>query len=80
MLGNGGDYGVILLDGAQRAIGAEKRLKAAGFIIKLIPVPRQIGSDCGVCLRFLWKDREAVEAELAEARIDVGGVHHLTAG
>jgi hypothetical protein len=37
---------------------AEKVLQRAGLVIKLIPVPRQLSSDCGVCLRF---DRTADE-------------------
>jgi len=29
---------------------AEKRLKAAGLAVDLIPVPRQIHSNCGFCI------------------------------
>ncbi|BDU74921.1 DUF3343 domain-containing protein [Mesoterricola silvestris] len=32
------------------ALRAEQRLKAAGFAVDLIPVPRQIRSSCGFCL------------------------------
>lgn len=32
------------------ALRAEKRLKAGGLAVELIPVPRQIRSSCGFCL------------------------------
>lgn len=34
------------------ALKAEKILKAENIPHKLIPVPKQISSDCGICLRF----------------------------
>jgi len=75
---NDEDYGVVLFDSTQGALKAEKVLKAAEYAIKLIPVPRQVSSDCGVCIRFLWKDRAGVEGELLAARVGTAGVHHLT--
>ena len=71
------DYGVLLFDSTQGALKAEKVLKKAGYLIKMIPVPRQISSDCGVCVRFLWKDRGGVESELRAAKVGTAGVHHL---
>lgn len=44
-------YTVILFPSVSHALKAEKILKARGFPHKLIPVPRHIGTDCGVCLR-----------------------------
>jgi hypothetical protein len=32
------------------ALDAERSLKAAGFSVDLIPVPRQVHSRCGFCL------------------------------
>jgi len=71
------DYGVVLFDSTQRALKAEKVLKGAGFVIKLIPVPRQISSDCGVCLRFLWGDQADVEEALAANAVEPAGIEHL---
>lgn len=70
-------YGVVLFDSTQRAIQAERVLKAAGLAVKLIPVPRQISSDCGVCLRFLWQDHSRVEEVLREHRIAFAGIREL---
>jgi len=71
------DYGVVLFGSTQRVLKAEKILKKAGLTIKLIPVPRQISSDCGVCLRFLWGDQSRVEYLLTSEGMDLDGVVHL---
>ena len=56
--------GVILFASTHFAIRAEKLAKEKGFAVKLIPVPRQLSSDCGVCLRFSVVHREQVERVL----------------
>ena len=45
-------YYVILFKSVSYALKAEKILKAEKLPHKLIPVPKQISSDCGICLRF----------------------------
>jgi hypothetical protein len=50
-------YVVFLFPSVSYALKAEKILKAAGIAHKLIPVPRHISSDCGVCLR-ITEDKE----------------------
>lgn len=44
---------------------AEKILKEKKLPHKLIPVPRQVSSDCGVCIRIESALIEAVKRELA---------------
>ena len=44
-------YAVFLFPSVSHALKAEKILKARGTPHKLIPVPRHISADCGVCLR-----------------------------
>jgi len=43
---------------------SEKILKEMGISHKLIPVPRHISSDCGVCLRFTADLRSLIEEAL----------------
>mgnify|MGYP001767772213 CR=1 FL=1 len=43
---------VVLFESISHALRAEKIIKAAQISCKLIPVPRHLSSDCGVCLRF----------------------------
>jgi hypothetical protein len=45
-------YHVVLFDSVTMTMRAEKILKNKSLSHKLIPVPRHISSDCGVCIRF----------------------------
>ena len=57
-------FGVVLFESVSHALQAERIAKAEGIPCKLIPVPRQLSSDCGVCLRFGVADREQVQRAL----------------
>ena len=48
---NEGDY-VVVFHSMHRVMKAEKVLKVAKKKILLIPVPRQLTSDCGLAIRF----------------------------
>ena len=62
-----GEFAVILFLSTAHAIRAEKVLGQAGGRTKLIPVPRQLSSECGVCVRIGRRDREAAQQALAAA-------------
>lgn len=71
---SGTDYAVILVYATSHALRAEKLLAGIGIQGKLIPVPRHLSSDCGVCFRI---DRSAMEKAgqvLEEAGLDVQGI------
>jgi len=70
-------YTVLLVPSAQHAVRAEKVLLDAGLVCKLIPVPRQIASDCGVCVRVVQSETEKARRILAQAGLEVEGVHRL---
>lgn len=53
-------YCVALFDSVSQVIKAEKALKRAGIPHKIIPVPKSISTDCGVCVRFLPDHKEAI--------------------
>ena len=72
------DFGVVLFHSTSHALRAEKVAKEAGLTVKLIPVPRHLSSDCGVCLRFNWADEEAVRQVLEAARVEIRGIHKMT--
>ncbi len=69
--------GVILFPSIHFALRAEKMMKGKGIAIKLIPVPRHLSSDCGVCLRIPWEKKEETLEILAEAGVKVDGAHPL---
>ncbi len=53
--------GVVLFESVSHALRAEKLIKAAQIPCKLIPVPRHLSSDCGVCLRINTEAKDQVE-------------------
>lgn len=60
------DYHLIaLFYSTSGALMAEKLFKREGIPHKIIPVPRHISSDCGVCIRFSSSEKERVEEVLA---------------
>lgn len=63
------DYSVVLFYSTSGAIRAEKLTKEAGLRVKLIPVPRRLSSDCGVCLRF-----ESPDVDKVRSIVDAAGV------
>jgi hypothetical protein len=57
-------YGVVLFQSVNGALLAEKLLKKQGIDYKLIPVPRHLSSDCGVCIRFLTENESQIKKVL----------------
>ncbi len=55
-----GIYSVILVDSTSHALRIEKLLHRQGLANKLIPTPRQLSSDCGVCVRVRYEDVETI--------------------
>ena len=69
-------YEVVLFTSVSHALRAEKILKGAGISFKLIPVPRNISSDCGVCIRFSAGYKKQIEEALA-GKVDVSEIRAL---
>jgi len=61
-------YVVYLFPSVSYALKAEKLLKKEGIPHKLIPVPRHISSDCGVCLR-IRADQEEIVTEVLHGKV-----------
>ena len=68
---------VFLFESVSAVLVAEKVLKDMGITNKLIPVPRQLSSDCGVCIRVESEDRLRVEQALAD-KVKVLAIHPLS--
>lgn len=64
-------YAVILVYSTNHAMRIEKLLAEQGVACKMIPVPRQISSDCGVCIRILRADVATARAVVAAATIQI---------
>jgi hypothetical protein len=70
-------HAVILVYSTSYALRAEKVLAEAGISCKLIPVPRHLSSDCGVCVRIERADQEAALQALEATRLEIEGVHQV---
>lgn len=70
-------YTLLLVVSASHAVKGERALGKAGIPCRLIPVPRSLSSQCGVCLRVARGDRnEAIEI-LRGAGVSLTGVFDL---
>jgi len=56
------EYWVARFHSTSLALRGEKLCRGEGIAVKLIPVPRHLSSDCGVCLRFPKVHEERVRA------------------
>ena len=74
---NMSSYGVVLFYSTSAAIRAEKLTLEAGLKVKLIPVPRQLSSDCGISLRFEWDQADVVRSILKAKGVGTQGIHRI---
>lgn len=65
----------LLFHTSNHAFRAEKLLAARSFAVKLVPVPRHLSSDCGVCLRLDPAARQGATDALAGTGVELAGVH-----
>lgn len=68
------EYAVILVDSTSHALRIEKLLNSQNLPSKLIPVPRHLSSDCGVCVRILKQDMEMIKTLLNEQQISTQAI------
>ena len=72
-----GPYAVILVYSTSHALRGEKVLGRAGIACKLVPVPRELSSDCGICIRVVGEEAETAEAALVEACVGIEGTYQI---
>jgi len=68
------EYAVILVDSTSHALRIEKLLASQGLPCKLIPVPRHLSSDCGVCVRIGRQDMDAIKTLLSKHQINTQAI------
>jgi hypothetical protein len=76
MTGQNSNY-VILFRTVSYGLKAEKILKQGGLPHKLIPVPKHISSDCGVCLLVHMDVKDKIVASL-KGKVDIENIRKLT--
>jgi len=68
---------VFLFSSTSAAIRAEKLAMESSFKVKLIPVPRHLSSDCGVCMRCDSEDLAAIRLLLESSRVEWDDIRGL---
>jgi hypothetical protein len=71
---------LFVLASASQGVKAEAALRAAGVACALIPVPRSLSSQCGVCLRVPGMKRDQAEAILARTGTAISATHETDGG
>ena len=71
------DSAVIIVYSTSYALRIEKFLKKNGIFCKLIPVPRHLSSDCGVCVSIASSDKEAALQTLETAHLEFSGIYNV---
>ena len=66
---------VVLFYTSNHAFRAEKLLIARDIACRLVPVPRHLSSDCGVCLSLDVSRLEEVVEILNGAKVEMAGIH-----
>jgi hypothetical protein len=61
---------VFLFHTSTAALRAEKLLKRAGLVVKLVPTPRQLSSDCGIALEIASGQAPEGLARITQAGIE----------
>jgi hypothetical protein len=70
-------FAVVLVYSTSYALRVEKLLNEIGVETKLIPVPRHLSSDCGVCVRFPKSEKDNVQKLLASQQFEYEGLYSL---
>lgn len=68
---------VALFHSTHYAIRAEKEALEDGLTVKLIPIPRHLSSDCGVCLRHLAEESPRLEELLRSRGVEYDRIEPL---
>jgi hypothetical protein len=71
---NSGSYAYIVVYSTSHALMIEKLLQEDGVGCQLVPVPRHISSDCGVCVRIDQVDASAAEEAIRHMKIEIAGM------
>ena len=64
------NYSVVIFYSTSAAIRTESLAQKVNLKVKLIPVPRHLSSDCGICLQFNNEDKPKIEKILQDGKVE----------
>ena len=71
------NYSVVIFYSTSAAIRTESLAQKVNLKVKLIPVPRHLSSDCGICLQFNNEDQQSIKEILAEKKIEYEDIYEI---
>ncbi len=71
------NYSVVIFYSTSAAIRAESLAQKVNLKVKLIPVPRHLSSDCGICLQFNNEDQQSIKEILVERKIEYDDIYQI---
>ncbi len=71
------DFAVILVESTSQALHIEKLIQKQGIESKMIPVPRHLSSDCGVCVRVNRSSIEKIKQIVREHNLEHALIEEL---
>ncbi len=77
LLLNADKYCLITFSTTHNALRAEKVLNQEGIPILVVPTPREVSAGCGLAIRFLCEDFQAVKEKLNRNDIFVKSVYRV---
>ena len=72
------ECGIITFYSSQHAVHAEKVLKQHGYVIEMVPGPKEISPNCGVALQYDWRLTEEITVLLAAGKVAVEAFHRYS--
>jgi hypothetical protein len=66
---------LLLFNSVHEVLAAERRLRGIGTQIDVVPVPKELSSNCGVALEVVQKDLEAIADLLERESLKPQGVY-----
>lgn len=71
------EYAVIMVDSTSHAMRIEHVLAMVKLETRLIPVPRHLSSNCGVCVCVRQQDIPLIRQQLAKNKVSFNGIENI---
>ena len=70
-------YCVVTFQITQHALIFEKNMKELGYVVKLMPVPRQVSSSCGTAARIDCDKKQEILNLCRDKELPIEGFHKI---
>jgi hypothetical protein len=70
-------YSVVVFHNTHAMFCLKKALDGLGVMVKAIPTPRHLSSDCGSALQFRTSQEDVVRSAVSDGRLEIQGIHEL---